>query len=100
MTTDVPATGLQLRSLVTASGEVVLSLASVPVPEPRAHEVLVRIEAAPIHPSDLGLLLGGAEFSRGRSVRLRSQPGLYRADPRNPDARLCGEARRVRAGRQ
>jgi NADPH2:quinone reductase len=54
---------LQLRTLVKRSGELELSLASVPVPEPAPNEVLVRIEAAPINPSDLGLLFPGADMS-------------------------------------
>ncbi|MCX7587020.1 zinc-binding dehydrogenase [Phenylobacterium sp. 58.2.17] len=56
-------TSLQLRSLVKSSGELELSLAQVPVPQPAADEVLVRIEAAPINPSDLGLLLGPADIA-------------------------------------
>jgi NADPH:quinone reductase-like Zn-dependent oxidoreductase len=56
-------TGLQLRSLVKASGELELSLAKVPIPTPAADEILVRIEATPINPSDLGLLLGPADLS-------------------------------------
>lgn len=55
---------LQLRSLVKSSGELELSLARVPVPEPAADEVVVRIEASPINPSDLGLLLGPADVSK------------------------------------
>ena len=55
------ATGLQLRSTIKPEGVVELSLARVPVPTPKDDEVLVRIEAAPINPSDLGLLLGGAD---------------------------------------
>lgn len=58
-----PVTGLQLRSLVSRNGTLELSLAEVPTPEPKADEVVVRVEAAPINPSDLGLLLGGASLS-------------------------------------
>jgi NADPH:quinone reductase-like Zn-dependent oxidoreductase len=50
--------GLQLRSEVTAGGELKVSLVRVPVPDPAPDEVVVRIEATPINPSDLGLLLG------------------------------------------
>lgn len=57
-------TSLQLRSLVKSSGELELSLAKVPRPEPVADEVLVEIEAAPINPSDLALLLGPADVSQ------------------------------------
>ncbi len=60
------ATGLQLRSLIKASGELELSLARVPTPEPAADEVVVRVEATPINPSDLGLLLGPAEMATAK----------------------------------
>ncbi|KRB52384.1 MAG: zinc-binding dehydrogenase [Pseudomonadota bacterium] len=56
-------TSLQLRSQVKSSGELELSLVPVPIPEPAADEIVVRIEAAPINPSDLGLLLGPADVS-------------------------------------
>ena len=62
MTTDLPTTMRQLRSLITSEGNLELSLASVEIPVPQAHEVLVRIEAAPINPSDLGLLLSTADL--------------------------------------
>ena len=58
--------GLQLRSLVKASGELELSLASVETPEPAEDEVVVRVEASPINPSDLGLLLGPADMSTAK----------------------------------
>ncbi len=59
-------TGRQLRSLVKASGELELSLASVPIPAPADDEILVRIEGTPINPSDLGLLLGPADLSTAK----------------------------------
>jgi NADPH2:quinone reductase len=62
MSAQVPATALQLRSLVTAEGELQLSLASVPVTAPGEDEVVVIVDASPINPSDLGLLFGGADM--------------------------------------
>lgn len=59
-------TSLQLRSLAKASGELELSLAQVPIPEPGPDDILVRIEGSPINPSDLGLLLGPADMSAAR----------------------------------
>jgi NADPH:quinone reductase len=56
-------TGLQLRSLVRANGQLELSLVSVPVPDPLPDEVLVRIEASPLNPSDQGLLFAAADLS-------------------------------------
>src|SRR5690348_12526741 len=63
MSTD---TYLQLRSLVKKSGELELSLARVPIDEPKADEVVVRIEATPINPSDLGLLFGVADVKTAK----------------------------------
>jgi NADPH:quinone reductase-like Zn-dependent oxidoreductase len=60
-------TGLELRSLIKKSGELELSLASVPIPEPGPDEILVRVEASPINPSDLGLLVGAADMSTAKT---------------------------------
>jgi NADPH2:quinone reductase len=57
---------LQLRSLVRSNGELELSLVDVVVPEPAPDEVLIRIEAAPINPSDQGLLFGAADMSTAK----------------------------------
>jgi NADPH2:quinone reductase len=56
-------TGLQLRSLVKPSAELELSLVSVDTPEPAADEVVVRVQATPLNPSDIGLLFGAADIS-------------------------------------
>ncbi len=66
--------GLQLRSLVKKSGELELSLVSVPVPDPAADEVVVRIEAAPINPSDLGLLLSAADMRTAKVAGTKDSP--------------------------
>src|SRR5437899_696465 len=62
-----PGSGLQLRSLIKASGELELSLAKVDIPDPAADEILVRVEGSPINPSDLGLLLGAADLSTAKA---------------------------------
>jgi NADPH:quinone reductase-like Zn-dependent oxidoreductase len=74
-------TGLQLRSLAKKSGELELSLVPVPVPEPAADEVVVRIEAAPINPSDLGLLLGAADVSTAKLSGTKDLPVVTAAIP-------------------
>jgi NADPH:quinone reductase len=65
---DLPSTMRQIRSLVTADGRLELSIAILEMPVPAAHEVLVRVDAAPINPSDLGLLLAMADVSQASSA--------------------------------
>ncbi|HEY2661909.1 MAG TPA: zinc-binding dehydrogenase [Caulobacteraceae bacterium] len=76
MTSSLPAAGLQLRSLVKASGELELSLATIEVAAPGPDEVVVRIEASPINPSDLGLLLGAADMGTARATGSAQSPVL------------------------
>ena len=65
---NAPSTSLQLRSLVTKDGELQLSLTRAAVDAPAVDEVLVRIEATPINPSDLGLLIGPADTKAARAL--------------------------------
>ncbi|WP_394652282.1 zinc-binding dehydrogenase [uncultured Sphingomonas sp.] len=56
-------TGRELRSTIDQDGILTLSLETVEVSDPADDEVVVKVEAAPINPSDLGLLLGPADVS-------------------------------------
>ncbi len=67
---------LQLQSLVTDRGTLELSLATVPVPTPGENEVLVRVEASPINPSDLGLLFGMADMSTAEAGGTAEAPTI------------------------
>jgi NADPH:quinone reductase-like Zn-dependent oxidoreductase len=63
----------QLVSTLETDGRLIVELRDEVLPDPTGHQVLVRIEAAPINPSDLGLLFGpadvaGAEYSPGKIV--------------------------------
>lgn len=66
----------QIRSNITAEGQLQLSLTERELADPAAGEVIVRIEAAPINPSDLGLLFGPADLS---SLRAADSDGEVRA---------------------
>jgi NADPH2:quinone reductase len=71
MSTSYPESGLQLRSLVKGNGELELSLVNTPTSAPGPGEVVVRMQAAPINPSDIGLLFGAADMS---SLKLSGTP--------------------------
>ena len=73
-------TGLQLRTLVTAGstptsdGALTLTLVDEPTPTPALDEVVVRVEAAPINPSDIGLLFGAADMRAAVASGTASHP--------------------------
>src|ERR1700749_2417525 len=83
--------GLQLRSLIKKSGELEISLVSVPTTEPSADEDVVRIEAAQINPSDLGLLVGAADMTTAKASGTEDAPVIT--------ARVPEAAMRAMAGR-
>lgn len=68
MTDTIPTQAQQLFSTVTDDGRLELALRTVPVTEPKDDEVLIRVDAAPINPSDLGVMLtvaDGTTFEAG-----------------------------------
>ena len=74
--TALPKTQQQLHSLVTDSGELQLSLVEVPLVAPGADEVVVRVEATPINPSDLGGLFAGASWADFTPTGTPGHPAL------------------------
>jgi len=76
-------TGRGVRSTVTEGGELVVTVEAFDVPTPGPDEVIIRVEASPINPSDLGMLLAGAEIGTatadGDAVRLELSPGAQAA---------------------
>jgi NADPH:quinone reductase-like Zn-dependent oxidoreductase len=89
---SVETTGLQLRSLIRKSGELEISLVSVPTPEPSADEVVVRVEASPINPSDLGLLIGAADMATAKASGSKDAPVIT---AEVPEAAMKGMAGRL-----
>lgn len=90
--TEPPSEALQLRSTIKKGGTLELSLASVPVPRPKNVEVLVRVEASPINPSDLGSLFGAADLASLQSSGSDDRPIVT---ARVPDQLMRGMAGRV-----
>ncbi len=90
--TDIPATNLTMLTLAKPEGQLEISLSRVPMPQPRDHEVLVRVQATPINPSDLGLLVGGADMSTARASQRDGLP-VITADV--PDAGMRAMSGRI-----
>jgi NADPH2:quinone reductase len=89
-THELPTTMRQLRSLVSADAVLRLGIEEVDRPEPTANEILVEVGATPINPSDLGLLLAGADLSTLRSVGTSDLPAVEADLPPGAFAGLGG----------
>ncbi|MBU1361504.1 MAG: zinc-binding dehydrogenase [Gammaproteobacteria bacterium] len=92
MTAAPGKTTLQIRSLVKASGELELSLHEEPLPEPKPDEVVVRVEASPMNPSDLGLLFGAADMRTAKASGTPERPVIT---ARVPEAAMKSMAARM-----
>src|SRR5262245_12995267 len=91
-TATVPATGLPLRTLVKKDGTLEISLVDVPTPEPKPEEVIVRMEASPVNPSDQGLLFAGVDMSAAKASGTPQSPVVTATVP---PAALKGLAGRI-----
>jgi NADPH:quinone reductase len=78
-----PQTGLQLVSLVKKSGQLEVSLIDVPLVEPGPQEVVVRVEAAPLNPSDLALLFGVADMNTAKPSGTATHPAITASIPQH-----------------
>ena len=86
MTDSIPQHGLQLLSLVTAEGKLEVSLVDQPIADPRDDQVVVKVLATPINPSDLGLLFGAGDLATAQ-VSTRDGHPLVTADVPAPGMR-------------
>jgi len=92
MAAEIPAESLQLRSLVRAENMLELFLDTVPVAEPGPNEVLIRVEATPVNPSDLGLLLAGADVAAASAAGTPQRPAITAPIP---DVAMLGLTARI-----
>ncbi len=86
----IPTHGLQLRSLIKGSGELELSVVALETPLPQPDEVVVRVEATPINPSDLGLLFGAADMSTATASGTAANPIITARVPENRMKSMAG----------
>lgn len=75
----MPVTGKQLFTTLTSDGTLTVAIEEVTVPDPTGNQVLVKMEAAPINPSDLAILTSAADlenaaYSPGKFVAKMPEP--------------------------
>ena len=90
--TALPATNLTMLTLLKPEGQLELSLARLPLAAPRDHEVVVKVQATPINPSDLGLMVGAADMT---TARASSRDGLPVISANVPPAGMRAMATRI-----
>ena len=73
---ELPETALELRSTLTDDGEVTLGIAKFDVVAPTGSQVVVRIDAVPINPSDMGMLFAMGDISRAAAVEGAELPAV------------------------
>ena len=83
---------MQMQSCVHENATVECTLIEIELPEPGPDDVVVEIEAAPINPSDLGLMFGAADLSTVRAVERDRQPSVLLDVP---DAAMRAMAPRI-----
>ncbi len=92
MTDAKTGTFLQLRSLVRANGELELSLVALPIPTPAVDEVLVKVQATPINPSDIGLMFGAADMTAAVQSGTAERPVVTARVPERAMPAMAGRA--------
>lgn len=87
---ELPASGLQLQSLVTSDGQLQLSLEEIEVRPLKPDQVLLQVDASPINPSDLGMLLGMADLSTAKQGGTNERPTVTADIPSGLVKHLAG----------
>lgn len=92
---DLPATTRELVSTLTDDGVITFSIREADLRELGPDDVLVKVGAAPINPSDLGLMFAGADMSTARDtgdggVAAEVTAGLGSMTGRVGKAMVCG----------
>ncbi|EED34102.1 NADH oxidoreductase [Luminiphilus syltensis NOR5-1B] len=67
---------LQMQSCVHPEGTIECAFFEVDIPDPKEHEVLIQVEAAPINPSDLGLMFGPAAIDSAKPGERNGYPSV------------------------
>lgn len=67
---------IQLTSTISEDNKLTLALHNIEIPTPGADEVVIRIEAAPLNPSDLGVMFGAGDMSTATQSGTEQSPSI------------------------
>ena len=81
---------LQLQSTVKSDSTLEIALVDIERPEPNSAEVVVRVDASPINPSDLGLLFGMADMSKAKVSGTAERPVVQAPIPEGMLRHMAG----------
>jgi NADPH:quinone reductase-like Zn-dependent oxidoreductase len=70
-------TQLQLTSTITSNNKLELALSEIEIPQPGENEVVIRIEAAPLNPSDLAVMFGVADMTTASQSGSADRPVIH-----------------------
>ena len=76
MAIAIPEKGLKLISTLSSAGELKLELADIPISQPGPDEVLIRVEASPINPSDILVMIPGVDLTKADFAGSLTRPTL------------------------
>ncbi|MGF1807553.1 NADH oxidase, partial [Aliivibrio sifiae] len=69
-------TNIQLISTISEDNKLTLSLQDIDMPQPNADEVVIRIEAAPLNPSDLAVMFSAADMTTAAQSGSENKPAI------------------------
>ncbi|MES1964795.1 zinc-binding dehydrogenase [Psychrobacter sp. AH5] len=73
---------IQLTSTISSDNKLTLALQEIDMPQPKADEVVVRIEAAPLNPSDLAVMFSVADMSTAQQSGNEQNPVISAEVPK------------------
>lgn len=74
---------IQLTSTISEDNKLTLALQDIEIPQPAADEVVVRIEAAPLNPSDLAVMFSVADMTTATQSGTEERPVINADIPAN-----------------
>ena len=67
-------TNIELTSTINEDNRLELALREIEIPQPGENQVVIRVEAAPINPSDLGVMFSVADMTTAQQSGSADRP--------------------------